>query len=146
MPTPRADLVPLARLDPQLADRLGGHDGLGGALPRRESLADAEAGPPLPVHGDQLPAFHGPGAAHPLRRRPAPHGASHLSRQEFDEGFRRLESVHFPAERSADDAWLNFKGWRVNYEPIVDALTRIIVPPPAPWFIARPTLGWRSSP
>ena len=55
---------------------------------------------------------------------PLPTTPIRLSRQEFDEGFRRLESVHFPAERSADDAWRNFQGWRINYEPIVDTLTR----------------------
>ena len=47
----------------------------------------------------------------------------------------------FPLERDADEAWRHFEGWRVNYEPIVDALTRIVVPPPAPWFLARPHLG-----
>jgi hypothetical protein len=72
---------------------------------------------------------------------PLPTAAVRLTRPEFDEGFRRLEAVNFPAERSADDAWRNFQGWRVNYEPIVDALTAIIVPPPAPWFPARPELG-----
>ena len=46
-----------------------------------------------------------------------------------------------PLERDADEAWRNFQGWRVNYEPIVDALTALIVPPPAPWFVARPELG-----
>ena len=55
---------------------------------------------------------------------PLPTASVRLSRQEFDEGFRRLESVNFPAERTADDAWRNFQGWRVNYEPIVDASTR----------------------
>jgi hypothetical protein len=72
---------------------------------------------------------------------PLPTGSIRLSRAEFDEGFRRLESVNFPAERTADDTWRHFQGWRVNYEPIVDALTAIIVPPPAPWFPARPELG-----
>jgi hypothetical protein len=72
---------------------------------------------------------------------PLPTAPVRLSREEFDEGWRRLESVDFPAERSPDEAWLNFKGWRVNYEPIVDALTAIIVPPPAPWFVVRPRLG-----
>ena len=72
---------------------------------------------------------------------PLPTATVRLSRKEFDEGFHRLESVNFPAERSADDAWRHFQGWRVNYEPIVDALTAIIVPPPAPWFVARPALG-----
>ncbi len=72
---------------------------------------------------------------------PLPTASVRLSRPEFDEGFRRLESVNFPAERDADEAWRNFQGWRVNYEPIVDALTAIIVPPPAPWFVDRPKLG-----
>ena len=77
---------------------------------------------------------------------PLPTADIRLSRQEFDEGFHRLESVNFPVERTADDAWRNFKGWRVNYEPIVDALTRIIVPPPAPWFPVRPELGMAKLP
>jgi hypothetical protein len=72
---------------------------------------------------------------------PLPTARVRLSRQEFDAGLQRLESVNFPAERDADDAWRHFQGWRVNYEPIVDALTAIIVPPPAPWFPARPRLG-----
>ena len=67
--------------------------------------------------------------------------AIRLTRHEFDQGLHRLESVNFPLERTADDAWRHFQGWRVNYEPIVDALTTIIVPPPAPWFTARPELG-----
>jgi hypothetical protein len=77
----------------------------------------------------------------PYNADPLPTASVRLSRAEFDEGFRRLEAVNFPAERSADDAWRNFQGWRVNYEPIVDALTAIIVPPPAPWFVVRPELG-----
>ncbi len=72
---------------------------------------------------------------------PLPTAPVRLSRQEFDAGFRRLESVNFPTERDADSAWQHFQGWRVNYEPIVDALTAIIVPPPAPWFPVRPNLG-----
>jgi hypothetical protein len=49
--------------------------------------------------------------------------------------------VHFPLERDVDEAWRNFQGWRVNYENIVDALTLLVVPPPAPWFLIRPELG-----
>jgi hypothetical protein len=77
---------------------------------------------------------------------PLPSASIRLTRQEFDEGFNRLESVNFPTERTADEAWLNFQGWRVNYEGIVDALTTIIVPPPAPWFVVRPALGMAKKP
>ena len=72
---------------------------------------------------------------------PLPTASIRLSRHEFDQGFQRLASVNFPTERTADDAWRHFQGWRVNYESVVDALTTLVVPPPAPWFTARPELG-----
>ena len=82
------------------------------------------------------------GALHiPYDRDPLPTAGIRLTRAEFDEGFRRLEDRGFPLERDADEAWRHFQGWRVNYEPIVDALTLLVVPPPAPWFLARPELG-----
>jgi hypothetical protein len=74
-------------------------------------------------------------------RDPLPTAGIRLTRAEFDEGFRRLEERGFPLERDADEAWRHFQGWRVNYEPIVDALTMLVVPPPAPWFVVRPELG-----
>jgi hypothetical protein len=72
---------------------------------------------------------------------PLPTAGTRLTRAEFEDGFRRLELIKFPLERSLEDSWKHFQGWRVNYEPIVDALTRLIVPPPAPWFLSRPELG-----
>jgi hypothetical protein len=72
---------------------------------------------------------------------PLPTDGIRLTRAEFDDGFQRLEQRSFPLERDADEAWRHFQGWRVNYEPIVDALTVLVVPPPAPWFIDRPELG-----
>ena len=72
---------------------------------------------------------------------PLPTAGIRLTREEFADGFRRLEAIEFPMERDFDEAWRNFQGWRVNYEPIVDALTALIVPPPAPWFLPRPELG-----
>jgi len=72
---------------------------------------------------------------------PLPTATIRLTRQEFVDGFRRLEEVHFPLERELDESWRHFQGWRINYEPMVDALTRLIMPPPAPWFLPRPELG-----
>ncbi len=72
---------------------------------------------------------------------PLPTAPIRLTRGEFEDGYRRLEEVNFPLERDAEETWRHFQGWRVNYEPIVDALTVLIVPPPAPWFVARPELG-----
>jgi hypothetical protein len=72
---------------------------------------------------------------------PLPTSGIRLTRDEFEAGFRRLESTKFPMERDLEESWRHFQGWRINYEPIVDGLTRLIVPPPAPWFIDRPGLG-----
>jgi hypothetical protein len=72
---------------------------------------------------------------------PIPTAGTRLTKEEFAQGFRRLEEVHFPLERSLDDSWRHFQGWRINYESIVDVLTKLIMPPPAPWFLPRPGLG-----
>jgi hypothetical protein len=72
---------------------------------------------------------------------PLPTAGIRLTRDEFADGYARLEGAHFPLERDLEDSWRHFQGWRVNYEPIVDELTRLVVPPPAPWFIPRPELG-----
>jgi hypothetical protein len=72
---------------------------------------------------------------------PLPTAGTRLTKEEFENGFRRLHEVNWPAERDLDESWRNFQGWRVNYEPIVDALTHLITPPPSPWFVARPELG-----
>jgi hypothetical protein len=72
---------------------------------------------------------------------PTPVAGLRLTKAEFAAGFTRLEEVHFPMERGLDEAWRHFQGWRVNYESIVDILTRLVMPPPAPWFLDRPGLG-----
>jgi hypothetical protein len=72
---------------------------------------------------------------------PIPTAGTRLTKEEFAAGFGRLEEVHFPLERDLNDAWRHFQGWRINYESIVDTLTRLIMPPPAPWFLSRPGLG-----
>ncbi len=77
----------------------------------------------------------------PFDADPLPLAEIRLTRAEFEDGYRRLKEVNFPMERDVDESWRNFQGWRINYEPIVDALTKLIVPPPAPWFAARPELG-----
>jgi len=72
---------------------------------------------------------------------PVPTAGIRLTRAEFVEGYARLEEVHFPMERDVEDSWRHFQGWRVNYESIVDKLTKLVMPPPAPWFLVRPGLG-----
>jgi hypothetical protein len=68
---------------------------------------------------------------------PRPDGTIELTREEFDEGIARLKRVEFPMERSPDEAWRHFVGWRVNYESIAYRLARELDAVPAPWSGAR---------
>ena len=43
----------------------------------------------------------------------------------------------FPLERTADEAWRDFHGWRVNYEAAAYALADVLVAVPAPWSGSR---------
>jgi len=72
---------------------------------------------------------------------PRPTAALRLSEEEFLAGVERMAQVDFPFERTPEEAWRHFRGWRINYEPIADALTHLIVAPPAPWLPSRPELG-----
>lgn len=72
---------------------------------------------------------------------PLPTDPLRLTYEEYLEGTDRLTQVDFPFERTPEEGWPHFQGWRVNYEKLVDEFTRRIVPPPAPWFLARPGLG-----
>jgi hypothetical protein len=72
---------------------------------------------------------------------PLPEAGIRLTKDEFEDGYRRLAEVQFPMERDLDESWRHFQGWRVNYESIVDTLTRLVMPPPAPWFVVRKELG-----
>ena len=56
-----------------------------------------------------------------------------LTYEEFVEAIDRLASVDFPLERSNEDAWADFVGWRVNYEAAAYAIAQVIDAPPALW-------------
>jgi hypothetical protein len=56
-----------------------------------------------------------------------------LTYEDFVNAIERLASVDFPLERSSEEAWLDFVGWRVNYEAAAYAIARAIDAPPALW-------------
>ena len=69
----------------------------------------------------------------PYEEDPRPDAGIALTREEFDQGIERLQSVDFPMTRTPDEAWPHFQGWRVNYEPIVYRLAYAIDAVPAAW-------------
>ncbi len=77
----------------------------------------------------------------PYEGDPLPTAGIRLTWEEFVEGYRRLEEVNFPVERDPEESWRHFQGWRINYESIVDDLTRLTLPPPAPWLLPQPVMG-----
>jgi hypothetical protein len=64
---------------------------------------------------------------------PRPDEAIALTYEEFAQGVAHLALVGFPMERTAEEAWPHFRGWRVNYETAVYALADRTVAAPALW-------------
>ncbi len=62
-----------------------------------------------------------------------PNNGIALSYAEFVDAIERLARVDFPLERSSEEAWLDFVGWRVNYEAAAYAIARAVDAPPALW-------------
>jgi len=68
---------------------------------------------------------------------PSPEGPIALTFEEFDQAVEMLRHVGFPMERSAEEAWPEFRGWRVNYETAAYRLADRLTAPPAPWSGSR---------
>ena len=64
---------------------------------------------------------------------PNPEGPITLTFEEFDHAVSTLRDIGFPLERNAEEAWPQFRGWRVNYEPAAYFLADRFTAPPAPW-------------
>ncbi len=66
-----------------------------------------------------------------------------LTKADFVEAYDMLMALGYPIERTADEAWPHFRGWRANYEPIALAMARKTDAPPALWSGPR---RWPSTP
>ncbi|MGW1500273.1 hypothetical protein ACWCQW_17105 [Streptomyces mirabilis] len=64
---------------------------------------------------------------------PAPETPIQLTYLEFEAAVAMLEAAGFPAERTAEQAWPHFHGWRVNFETIAFELCRRGDAVPALW-------------
>jgi len=68
---------------------------------------------------------------------PDPDGPIQLEFGEFARAVAMLEGSGFPVERTAEQAWPDFKGWRINYETVAYRLADRLTAPPAPWSGSR---------
>lgn len=64
---------------------------------------------------------------------PSPDDPIELTYEEFLQGVARLEAVGYEIERSPEEAWPHFKGWRVNYESQCYAIAAAVEAVPAIW-------------
>lgn len=64
---------------------------------------------------------------------PFPDDPIRLEYEDFLGAIHRLQEIDFPMERTPEEAWPHFRGWRVNYESIAYALADQVVAPPGPW-------------
>ena len=64
---------------------------------------------------------------------PSPDAPIQLTYEEFAQAVSMLSRFGFPMERTAEEAWPDFKGWRVNYESSAYRLADYLTAPPAQW-------------
>jgi hypothetical protein len=72
--------------------------------------------------------FHIPYNAAPTKDDPIS-----ISRDEYDAAYDRLAAEGVPVKPDREAAWLNYKGWRVNYDTVLLALCTLTMAPYAPW-------------
>lgn len=70
---------------------------------------------------------------------PDPDAPLQLSYDDYRKGIDRIATTSFLMERTAEQAWPDFRGWRVNYEAVAYALARRLDAVPAPWTGPRRT-------
>lgn len=56
-----------------------------------------------------------------------------ISRAEYDRVVADLEKGGVPIKQDRETAWLDFAGWRVNYDTVLLGLAKLTMAPPAPW-------------
>jgi hypothetical protein len=64
---------------------------------------------------------------------PMPDDPLQLGYDDFERAVGLLRDVGFRTERTAEEAWPHFRGWRVNYETLAYWWADRVVAPPAPW-------------
>ena len=64
-----------------------------------------------------------------------------LTKADFDQAIQHLAEANWTFERSPDEAWLHFRGWRVNYETAAHGIAAHLDLPPALWSGPRARRG-----
>jgi len=73
----------------------------------------------------------------PINLDPDPEGPIDLPFEDFAKAMGTLAEAGFPMDRGPEDSWVDFRGWRVNYETVAYRLADFLTAPPAPWSGSR---------
>jgi hypothetical protein len=74
---------------------------------------------------------------------PGPGDPISISRTEWEQAIDSLAAEGVPIKADRDQAWKDFKGWRVNYDRVLLALAAITTAPIAPWSSDRGLVSLR---
>lgn len=69
----------------------------------------------------------------PHNPNPTPADPISIAREEFDEALEQLAEQGVPLKADREQAWRDFRGWRVNYDAVLIALANLTMAPFAPW-------------
>ncbi|MGB6581024.1 MAG: hypothetical protein WBF34_24250, partial [Streptosporangiaceae bacterium] len=64
-----------------------------------------------------------------------------LTQADFDEAIQHLAEAGWTFERAPEEAWMHFRGWRVNYETAAHGIAAHLDLPPALWSGPRARRG-----
>ena len=73
----------------------------------------------------------------PYNAMPKPDDPISISRLEFDELYDFLAANDVPLKPDREQAWIDYRGWRVNYDVPLLSLALLLMAPPAPWVSDR---------
>jgi hypothetical protein len=77
----------------------------------------------------------------PVNDDPHPDDPLVLTREEFDDAVAHMDQAGWVFERKPEEAWMHFRGWRVNYEQAAHGIAAHLDLPPALWSGPRTRLG-----
>jgi hypothetical protein len=69
-----------------------------------------------------------------------------VTREEFNVALDHLKQAGAPIKTDRDQAWLDFAGWRVNYDEALLDLCDLVMAPEAPWSSDRSHGRWHLTP
>jgi ABC-type multidrug transport system fused ATPase/permease subunit len=69
-----------------------------------------------------------------------------IAQDEFDDACRQLADAGVPLKSDLAQAWIDFNGWRVNYDSVLIHLAALTVAPYAMWSSDRSLTGFRLPP